>query len=83
MRLKKQHFLVILAVCVFICGVVAYRVFAQNLTAVSPLTFTSSDRGYVFFDLTSGKIYVYNPRNGELLSVWQLQRLGGNLVQLQ
>jgi hypothetical protein len=83
MRLKKKYFFVILAVCVFICGLAVYQVFAQNQAVLSPLTFTSSDRGYVFFDHASGNIYVYNSRNGELLSVWQLQRLGSSLVELQ
>ena len=78
----KKRAVVAVAVFLLCVGVfISFRVFAQNQGAV--VTFSAQDWGYVFFDHSNARIYVYNARNGELSTIWKVNRLGEPLEQIK
>ncbi len=79
MQAKKVLSILIFALVV-ITAMVSFRAFAQTSGVIS---FATQDLGHVFFNQATARVYVYSARNGELTTVWKVNRLGDPLEHIQ
>ncbi len=78
---SKKVLLILVFALVVMTGMLSFRVFAAG--GGGAVTFATQDVGYVFFEHNTGKLYVYNARNGELATIWKINRLGQPLEQIR
>ncbi|MFC1754825.1 hypothetical protein ACFL96_15765 [Thermoproteota archaeon] len=80
--MKKAFGVVLIVILLLICIVSVRHSFSEDSEDFKRLDFSASSSRLKFFDPKEGRVYEYSAQDGELMTIWILEDLGQDLIEI-